>query len=120
VGRLSRDELDQRAGAALSARTWGELRDLTADLPAAAAGAGLPVGILASRGTPRREAWRLIGQIPWSCVLVLAAGLAGLVIPVAVWLGAVLVPLTLLLVHVVGVSSRCRSRAERGRERPGG
>jgi len=32
VGRLSREELDERAIAAYSATTWGELRDLTADL----------------------------------------------------------------------------------------
>lgn len=33
VGRLSREELDERAAAVYSATTWGELRDLTADLP---------------------------------------------------------------------------------------
>lgn len=33
-GRLSADELDERLGAALSARTYGELDALVADLPA--------------------------------------------------------------------------------------
>lgn len=32
-GRLTEDELDERVSAALSAKTFGELRPLTADLP---------------------------------------------------------------------------------------
>lgn len=39
-GRLTSDELDQRVEAALSARTVGELTDLTADLPAVSLAAG--------------------------------------------------------------------------------
>ncbi|MFJ6381647.1 DUF1707 domain-containing protein [Kitasatospora sp. NPDC092039] len=39
-GRLTSDELDQRVEAALSARTVGELADLTADLPAVSVAAG--------------------------------------------------------------------------------
>ena len=35
AGRLTAGELDQRTGQALGARTWGELRALLADLPAA-------------------------------------------------------------------------------------
>jgi hypothetical protein len=35
VGRLTAGELDERTGRALAARTWGELRELLADLPAA-------------------------------------------------------------------------------------
>lgn len=34
-GRLTQDELEERAGAAYKAQTRGELRHLTADLPAA-------------------------------------------------------------------------------------
>ena len=34
VGRLDLEEFQDRAGAAYTAKTWGELRDLTADLPA--------------------------------------------------------------------------------------
>jgi hypothetical protein len=33
AGRLTADELDERTGQALAARTWGELRELLADLP---------------------------------------------------------------------------------------
>ena len=35
-GRLARDELDARAGRALTARTYADLAALTADIPAAA------------------------------------------------------------------------------------
>ena len=38
VGRLTAAEFDERAGQALAARTWGELRDLLRDLPTALAG----------------------------------------------------------------------------------
>ena len=34
AGRLMSGEFDERMGRALAARTWGELRDLLADLPA--------------------------------------------------------------------------------------
>jgi hypothetical protein len=34
VGRLTAAEFDERTGRALAARTWGELRELLADLPA--------------------------------------------------------------------------------------
>ena len=33
AGRLTAGELDERTGQALAARTWGELRELLADLP---------------------------------------------------------------------------------------
>ena len=35
AGRLTAGEFDERMGRALAARTWGELRDLLADLSAA-------------------------------------------------------------------------------------
>src|SRR6202050_5862624 len=34
AGRLTAEELDERTGQALTARTWGELTELLADLPA--------------------------------------------------------------------------------------
>jgi hypothetical protein len=42
LGRLTRDELDVRAGRALAARTHAELAALTADIPAFPAAAGPP------------------------------------------------------------------------------
>lgn len=45
-GRLDRSELQERADAAFRARTWGELRRLTADIPPPDPNAGLPAGDL--------------------------------------------------------------------------
>jgi Domain of unknown function (DUF1707) len=59
AGRLTAAEFDDRAGQALAARTWGELRTLLRDLPAAGPGpkapaprrpALLPAGVLAAAG----------------------------------------------------------------------
>jgi hypothetical protein len=41
-GRLTKDELDERAGQALSARTYAELTAVTADLPVDLIAAGIP------------------------------------------------------------------------------
>jgi hypothetical protein len=38
AGRLTAEEFEERTGRALAARTWGELRNLLADLPAARPG----------------------------------------------------------------------------------
>ena len=43
AGRLTAGEFDERMGRALAARTWGELRELLADLPAAQPGFRAPV-----------------------------------------------------------------------------
>jgi uncharacterized membrane protein len=83
VGRLSREEFDERLVAAYSARTWGELQDLTADFPAWPA-ASLPSDTLA-RGGLERARPRRYAQAVWMCVLVLAAGVIGRVFPAALW-----------------------------------
>jgi DUF1707 SHOCT-like domain len=59
AGRIDLAELHGRAGAAYSAKTWGELRDLTADLPAGqvrsrASGAASPAGAARPGRGPRR------------------------------------------------------------------
>ena len=98
VGRLSREEFDERVTAAYSAKTHGELRDLTADLPRPAAPTGLPSETLASRRAPGRASRRLVTVTIWMFfTLVLSAGLAGLESPVAVWVAAIPVPIALLL-----------------------
>jgi hypothetical protein len=84
VGRLSRAEFDERSDAAYSARTWGELRDLTSDIPFPAAGPGLPSDIAASRGTSRRAS-RDSGQVIWTFPVVLVAVLTGLVAAAVPW-----------------------------------
>jgi Domain of unknown function (DUF1707) len=98
VGRLRREELDERATAAYSATTWGELRDLTADLPLPVARAGPPPDRVASRHAPQRASQRLVSQVIWMFfMLVLAAGVAGRVPPVVVWVAAIPIPIALLL-----------------------
>ena len=52
AGRLTAGEFDERMGRALAARTWGELRDLLADLPAA-------------RPAPQARAARSFSAQPW-------------------------------------------------------
>jgi DUF1707 SHOCT-like domain len=47
AGRLTAGEFDERTGRALAARTWGELRDLLADLPAARPAPRAPAGRVA-------------------------------------------------------------------------
>jgi hypothetical protein len=60
AGRIDLEELHHRAGAAYTATTWGELRDLTADLPpgqvgsCAASGAASPAGAARPGHAPRR------------------------------------------------------------------
>jgi Domain of unknown function (DUF1707) len=98
VGRLSREELDERAAAAYSAKTWGELRDLTADLLAPPAGIGFPSDTAASQPGPRAADRHLIGQIIWGFLLPLGAGVAVALSPVVVWVGTLLISTALLVV----------------------
>jgi DUF1707 SHOCT-like domain len=42
AGRLTAEEFDERAGRALAARTWGELKDLLRDLPTTLPGPRAP------------------------------------------------------------------------------
>jgi hypothetical protein len=110
VRRLSREELGERAAAAYSAKTRGELHALTADLPVPAARTGLPSDIVAVRRVRRRAGGRLSDIAIWILLLVLAAGLLGLVSPVAVWVAAILVPIPLLLPSTFGIGRQCNTR----------
>jgi hypothetical protein len=116
VGRLSREELDDRATAAYSAKTGGELRDVTADLPLPAARADLPSDSVA---VPRGAGGHLIGQtILMFFLLMLTARLAGVVTTDAVWQATVPVPmaLVLLLPPPLGLSRQSSTRDPRGKE----
>jgi Domain of unknown function (DUF1707) len=75
AGRLTAGEFDERTGRALAARTWGELRDLLADLPAAQPAPRVP----ATR-SPSAGPWRPAGRFAPPPIAVLA----GLGIAVAV------------------------------------
>ena len=78
AGRLTAAELDERTGRALTARTWGELTELAADLPALrpAAPAATPA---AGRPQPPAE----------HTAPALTAALAGLAIAAVVMVHAV-------------------------------
>jgi hypothetical protein len=55
AGRLTAEEFDERAGRALAARTWGELKDLLRDLPATLPGSRVPAAA-SSDARPERRA----------------------------------------------------------------
>jgi hypothetical protein len=78
AGRLTNEEFDDRAGQALAARTWGELRDLQRDLPTAGPG---PRSLTAtpSAARPERSSGRT-ARLP-------VALLAGIAIAVALSVG---------------------------------
>ena len=61
-GRLTKDELDARAGQALAARTYADLAALTADIPRRPAAAGAP----ARPGPPLAagQGGRRVGRLP--------------------------------------------------------
>ena len=109
AGRLTRDELDERCMAAYAAKTWGELDDLTADLPAERAEISLPSGAIASSCVRRpdrpRPFWPLLAS-----ALMLGATLASLAESAVAWTVAVLILLTLLLPLALGSASRKRRR----------
>ncbi len=52
AGRLTPGEFDDRAGRALAARTWGELKDLLRDLPSILPGPQAPVAAASSAARP--------------------------------------------------------------------
>jgi hypothetical protein len=74
AGRLTQDEFEDRAGRALGARTWGELKELVRDLPSTLAGPQV-----AQEARPQRPC-RRGGPAP-------IAGLAAIGLAVAVLVG---------------------------------
>jgi ferric-dicitrate binding protein FerR (iron transport regulator) len=89
VGRLDRDEFEERSEAAYLARTWGRLSDLTADLPVAFTGPQDPRGTVSQRRMAERRS-RLQAL---SCV----AGVLCLLVATAVHLPLAGVLLALLM-----------------------
>jgi Domain of unknown function (DUF1707) len=82
LGRLTLEEFDERTTAAVSARTLGELRALTVDLPA-------PAAARPAAWSPARMRWTALAGVVATVLLVggaVAAGHAALV-----WLLAVIV-----------------------------
>jgi hypothetical protein len=90
AGRLTAEELDERTGQALTARTWGELTELLADLPATRPATRPWAGTSAStrpeppsgRTAPPLTALAAIGIVAVLVIVAHAWGLIWLLIPV--------------------------------------
>lgn len=94
AGRLDRGEFDERSAAACSAKTRGQLSDLTADLPMPVQAGDLPAGDLTVLGA-RRKGKPAISGHRRGVLFVLLLAVAGLLIaapsfPAAVVLACVL------------------------------
>ena len=112
-GRLSSEELDDRITAALSAKTFGDLRRVMADLPEPApelarAAPSMPLA-------PRRGAmaWRGPRILPLAVIVLIAA----LVIPGAGWLFFAFLKVVLVLWLVACVAGIITAARFRGRVR---
>jgi hypothetical protein len=92
AGRITPAELDERLSAALNAKTFGDLRQIMADLPGPVPA---PLGAAPSplRATP---AWAVRRRRPPFPPLILLALLAALLVPGTGWLLAVFVNVILL------------------------
>ena len=73
AGRLTHEEFEDRAGLALAARTWGELKDLLRDLPSALPGPQAPVAAASSAARPERPSGR---GVPTPIAVLTAIGIA--------------------------------------------
>ena len=102
AGRLTTEEFEDRSGQALSARTWGELRNLLQDLPTSPSGPRVPAA--ATAGAPPQ---RPFGRT----VVVPIAVLAGIGIAVAMSVGTTHVRwgVLWLLLPVLLIARRMRS-----------
>ncbi len=117
-GRLTADELDERISAALNAKTFGDLRRITADLPEPA-----PVPPRAA-SRPQAAGWPARRHRPRILPLILIALLVALAIPGSGWLVFGFLKLLLvfwLVACIAGIiaASRFHRRMSRGRTRPG-
>ena len=108
AGRLTLAEFDERTTAAFTGRTWGELRELTKDLPTAGQHGFLPPAPAA----PARSG----GQLPAGARPhggsglrpVLAIGLFWLMLTVGAHADALLIPVVFLLLMTVLSAGRAR------------
>ena len=114
AGRLTPVEFEDRAGRALAARTWGELKDLLQDLPSTLSRPQAPVAAASSAARPERPS----GRVAPAPVVVLAA--IGIAVAVSAGIahgswGFLPVVLGLLiacrLIRHAGTPRRCGPRA---------
>jgi hypothetical protein len=110
-GRLVHDELEERLQAALSARTYGELEAVTADLPERAAQPpGRRLALWQSEEVRARMATFVIANV--ICITVwLATGAEGTFWPKWVLLGTGIALFVTLVHHVFGIEEEGDDRA---------
>lgn len=106
AGRLDLAELRERAGAAYRARTWGDLRLVTADIP---------VWVIAVPGESRPAAPIPIvagrqARVAAPVLLLVLAGAAGVA---AAWVSTALVPLMIMSACVL-LAAACSARPPGG------
>jgi len=106
AGRLRPEEFDQRLNVAFAAKTFGELEQVTSDLPAASSFrprvASPSAGTVNERGGTTAVTWFLVVHAILVFLIVLMVGLAERVTSAAVWSAYALIPLALLLPTIVG------------------
>jgi Domain of unknown function (DUF1707) len=110
AGRLTMAEFDERTSAAFTSRTWGELRELTKDLPTAGQRGFLPPAPVAPR--PRDSGERLpVGahhRAGTGLRPVLAIGLFWLLITIGAHTDGLLIPVVFFLLMAVLSAGRGR------------
>jgi len=119
AGRLTLAEFDERTTAAFTSRTWGELRELTKDLPTAAHRGFLPPAPAVP--APRSE------QLPAGARArggpglrpVLALGLFWLMLTIGARADGLLIPVVFLLLMTVLSAGRARCPGGVNRRPPG-
>ena len=102
AGRLTAGEFDERMGRALAARTWGELRELLADLPAAQPGPRAPAASsLSARPRPRPSSGRFAPPVPALAGIGMAVAVLVIVASVGWGLAWLLLPALLIARRLV-------------------
>jgi Domain of unknown function (DUF1707) len=122
-GRLTKDELDARAGQAFAARTYADLAALTADIPAGSAGARSRPEPAWVQGRPPVSKRAVVLRLA-ACAIILPIVLTVVILSHNEGLAeTVISPLVYiyLMALMIGVSHLVDSRLERRRSRrPGG
>lgn len=110
VGRLTLAEFDERTTAAFISRTWGELRELTRDLPAGQRAFRPPAQQeLEAAGTGERPRQAAVARGGSGLRPVLMIALFWLTLTFTAHAAGVLIPLVFLLLVVVPSAGRCGS-----------
>ena len=100
AGRLTAGEFDERMGRALAARTWGELRELLADLPAAQPGSSAPAASSPS-ARPRPSSGRFAPPVAALAGIGMAAAVLVIVASVGWGVAWLLLPALLIARRLV-------------------